>query len=116
MDRWTNGRYSYAIRGRVWPSGMKIRPFESKDAADAVASIYRAAAEEAVEREPNHYRLPPEELAVEHFGQFKTSEKELILVAEEGEVIGFVQILITHGGELEQFSRLVRITAEPVGI
>lgn len=78
---------------------MKIRPFETRD-AEAVSLIYRVAAKEALEREPNYYRLPGEETAVEHFRRFQPSEKEAILVSEaDGEIIGFVQVLITSPGD-----------------
>lgn len=77
----------------------KIRYFEHTDAPN-VSPIYRAAAKEAVTRERSYYQVPNEEVALEHFRNFEPSEEEAIFVCEVGgEVIGFVQVLVTRPGE-----------------
>jgi GNAT superfamily N-acetyltransferase len=79
-------------------SNAIIRKASERDTR-AIARIYVTAAREAVEREPDHFRVPTMEEASRLFLPQDSADAAVLVAEVEGRVAGFVQVLLRRPPE-----------------
>ena len=79
-------------------SNAIIRKASERDTR-AIARIYVTAAREAVEREPDHFRVPTMDEASRLFRPQDSADAAVLVAEVEGRVAGFVQVLLRRPPE-----------------
>ena len=64
-----------------------------------IAQIYRAAAREALDREPEHFRVPTIDEATRMFTPRGEPDAQVLVAEMEGRVAGFAQVLLRRPPE-----------------